>query len=246
MKLQLLSKGYTNAKLSKSKTESFILYMAPAKLNCLSVNLCPASTEGCRAACLYTAGRGAMSNVHQARLHKANWFVTDRAAFLKQLIAELTYLNRKAIEKGKRIAIRLNGTTDIDWENKLPLESYNGLQFYDYTKRINRVFATAESYWPTNYHLTYSASEVTADKTIQKCLLMGRNVAVVFSGKELPTGYLGFPVVSGDSSDERWLDPRGVIVGLIAKGRAKRDTSGFVRPSQSTSSAGQCKLKLVV
>lgn len=237
-KLQLLSKGYTNAKLAKSTTESYILYMAPAALNCKGINLCPASTAGCRAACLYTAGRGAMSNVHQARLRKANWFVTDQAGFIKQLISELHYLNKRAIKTGKRIAIRLNGTTDIDWENLVNLSSFPQIQFYDYTKRLGRAIQYGNGWTISNYHLTYSASEVTSQNTIDKLIRAGVNVAVVFSGKQLPDNYEGIRVISGDSSDERWLDPKGVIVGLIAKGRAKKDQSGFVRKPE-------CHLKLV-
>ena len=35
-------------------------------------------------------------------------------------------------------------------------------------------------------------------------------------------------VVNGDESDLRFLDPRNSIVGLKAKGKAKKDTTGFV------------------
>ena len=239
MKLQLLSKGYTNAKLAKSTTESYILYMAPAALNCKGVNLCPASTAGCRAACLYTAGRGAMSNVQQARLRKADFFVNDRAGFIKQLIAELTYLNKRAVKSGKRIAVRLNGTTDVDWENLINLSLFQSLQFYDYTKRLGRAMQYGNGWTISNYHLTYSASEVTSDSTIAKLIGAGVNVAVVFSGKQLPVAHNGVRVISGDATDERWTDPKGVIIGLIAKGKAKKDQSGFVRQAQ-------CHLRLVV
>jgi hypothetical protein len=44
----------------------------------------------------------------------------------------------------------------------------------------------------------------------------------------LPQTYLGKQVVDGDATDLRFLDPRGVIVGLKAKGKGKQDTSGFV------------------
>ena len=228
MRLQLLSKGYTNAKLAKSVTESYILYLAPASLNSLGINLCPGSTEGCRKACLYTAGRGAMSNVQQARLRKADWFVTDRSGFVKQLIAELTYLNKKGT-----VAVRLNGTSDIDWENIINLSLFPQIQFYDYTKRPDRAISSVTENWPSNYHLTYSASEVTRDSQIARFIKAGINVAMVFSGKELPTQWNGVTVVSGDTTDERWKDTRGVIIGLLAKGQAKKDTSGFVRHNES-------------
>jgi hypothetical protein len=53
------------------------------------------------------------------------------------------------------------------------------------------------------------------------------NAAVVF--QTLPDTFLGLQVINGDEHDLRHLDPKGVIVGLLPKGRkAKRDTSGFV------------------
>jgi len=45
----------------------------------------------------------------------------------------------------------------------------------------------------------------------------------------MPNTYAGAPVVDGDASDLRFLDPDGVVVGLKAKGDAKKDTSGFVK-----------------
>jgi hypothetical protein len=52
-------------------------------------------------------------------------------------------------------------------------------------------------------------------------------VAAVFSG-DLPNKYKGAPVVDGDSSDLVMLYNKGVILGLKAKGKARKDTSGFV------------------
>jgi hypothetical protein len=57
------------------------------------------------------------------------------------------------------------------------------------------------------------------------------NVAVVFNtkkGKPLPKTYYGIKVVEGDDTDLRFLDSKRVIVGLRAKGNAKKDRSGFV------------------
>jgi len=99
-------------------------------------------------------------------------------------------------------------------------------QFYDYTKNIRRALAYAAGQYPANYHLTFSRSESNADD-VARALLAGVNVAVVFR-KALPATWGGRPVIDGDAHDLRFLDPRGVIVGLRAKGRAKRDVSGFV------------------
>ena len=78
---------------------------------------------------------------------------------------------------------------------------------------------------PSNYHLTFSKSE-SNDSDVRSAIRNGLNVAVVFD--KLPETYLGRPVVSGDESDIRINDPKNVIVGLLAKGPAKRDDSGFV------------------
>jgi hypothetical protein len=40
---------------------------------------------------------------------------------------------------------------------------------------------------------------------------------------------LGREVINGDKHDLRHLDPKKVIVGLIAKGKAKKDFNGFVQ-----------------
>jgi hypothetical protein len=45
---------------------------------------------------------------------------------------------------------------------------------------------------------------------------------------EIPSSYKGFEVVNGDESDLRFLDKKGVIVGLKAKGKGRQDKSGFV------------------
>jgi len=57
--------------------------------------------------------------------------------------------------------------------------------------------------------------------------MAGGNVAVVFD--QIPTAYYGREVIDGVSTDLRFLDPFGVIVGLEAKGEAKHDNSGFVK-----------------
>ena len=85
-------------------------------------------------------------------------------------------------------------------------------------------FARGE--YPPNYHLTYSLNEDNYDKAMQ-VLNEGGNIAVVFR-KDLPQTFKGYQVVNGDEHDLRLLDPKNVVVGLKAKGKAKTDTSGFV------------------
>ena len=222
----LLSQGSTNAKTAKNEIETFILYLAPSDI-IGTHNLCPFASEGCRKACLYSAGRGAFSNVQQSRINKTKFWAYDREQFYIQLANEILAIHSKTVS---HVAIRLNGTSDVDHIglifrytgiNFLSAE-YSNILFYDYTKSIKQI----EKYKGTNYKLTFSLSETNQTEAI-KVLLDGGNIAAVFSG-ELPQSYKGFKVIDGDKTDLRYFDPLNVIVGLKAKGQAKKDTSGFV------------------
>lgn len=224
----LLSKGATNAKTIKSELETFILYLAPADI-VEGFNLCPFASENCRAVCIYSTGRGAFSNVQTARINKTKFWAYDRANFYTQLCNELLSISDRAKRSGAKIAIRLNGTSDVPHLELL--QRYTGvnflapefshLLFYDYTKNPNQ----ALKYVGTNYRITFSRSECNETKALE-LLSKGVNVAVVFD--ELPQTWQGLPVINGDLSDLRYYDPSGVIVGLKAKGKARKDNSGFV------------------
>ena len=205
-----------------------ILYLAPADLSGFQV--CPhANLAGCKEACLNTAGRGAFSNVQNARIRKTRLFFEDRAFFMQTLVADIQALKRKAYKMGVLPAARLNGTSDIRFE-KIPvngaaniMELFPDVQFYDYTKNATRTGL------PVNYNLTWSYSGAN-DKYagyMPKAIKNGMNVAVVFSGKQ-PETFAGIPVTNGDLHDLRFTDPQNCIVGLSAKGKAKKDHSGFV------------------
>lgn len=224
----LLSKGATNVKTAKNELETFILYLAPA--DTIGLNLCPFASDGCKKACLYSAGRGKFSNVQEARINKAKYWAYDREAFYVQLCNEILSIHAKAKKQGTKIAIRLNGTSDIDHIDLLKRytgidflsDVYSDLYFYDYTKNP-RMF---KHYLRTRYKLTFSRSE-SNEKWVDNILNEGGNVAMVFA-KGLPETYKGYRVINGDASDLRYFDPENVIVGLVAKGDAKKDMSGFV------------------
>lgn len=233
--MKLLTAAASNAKTAKNDTHkhlSYILHLAPARLS--GYNTCPMASAGCAAACLNSAGRGAFSNVQQARIRKTKLFFEQRNAFMLQLHADLDAVQRKAIKLGLKPVVRLNGTSDIDWtvvrdaSGLNVFERYPDIQFYDYTKVLRRLRRLAAA--PiANYHVTFSRSE-TNDAECVEALALGFNVAVVFG--ERPTKFMGAPVIDGDKHDLRFLDraPLGtpLIVGLTAKGRAKRDITGFV------------------
>ena len=222
----------------------FIFWLAPADLAGAG-NMCPHATPGCRAACLNTAGRGGMfkdggtNSIQEARKRKTLEYVHGRQAFLAQLHAEIAALVRKASKRGLIPCVRLNGTSDILWEHvkiedKSMMQWFPSVQFYDYTKFPRRKHGLP------NYHLTFSLAE---NNDAKACVALnnGVNVAVamfVRKGEAMPKyfsiGGVDWPVLDGDETDLRFLDKPGHIVGLRAKGRAKRDTTGFVRHVQVT------------
>lgn len=226
---KLLSDGSSNAKTSKNELKTFILYLAPAN-TIKTHNLCPFASPGCKKSCLYKAGRGRFSNVQKSRINKAKYWANDRIKFYEQLANEILNIWSKSKDSSEKIAIRLNGTSDIDHIDMMTrytginflTAEYSNLLFYDYTKNPNHI----KKYSGTNYKLTFSLSETNKSDAIQ-VLLDGGNIAAVFSG-ELPESYHGFKVIDGDKSDLRYFDELNVIVGLKAKGPAKKDKSGFV------------------
>jgi len=222
----------TNAKTIKGQAKGIktaILYLAPANLS--GENVCPMATLAeCIGPCLFTAGRGGMSSVAASRLRKTLYWLQHREAFLAQLRAEIAALEKRVTKQGFQLVVRLNGTSDIRWENFGIPQAFPHIQFYDYTKLANRKNI------PANYDLTFSFSGAPAyAPQVAKAVSDGARVAVVFRTRAvvermLANGetFLGLPVVDGDDSDVRHLDPRGAVVALYAKGKAKKDRGPFV------------------
>ena len=240
--MKLLSQG--NPKIMKGEKmgyNSYILHLAPASLS--GYNTCPKATEGCKSACLNTAGRGGMFKkgentniIQQARIRKTKQFYENRAEFMVQLVKDIELGIKQSAKKGLIPVFRLNGTSDISFEKyevtrqgksyKNIFEAFPDIQFYDYTKILGRKVNNI-----SNYHLTFSAADGN-DNDVLKAFEQGYNVAMVFGiakKYDMITEYMGKPVYNGDESDLRFLDPRGHIIGLYAKGKAKHDNSGFVK-----------------
>ncbi|CAB4180664.1 hypothetical protein UFOVP1043_78 [uncultured Caudovirales phage] len=226
----------SNAKTVKGQKKGFItgiLYLAPYKL--AGINLCPmAEVAQCHEACLNTAGRGAFTSTQTARINKTKKYHADKNLFMLQIIKDIKALIRKADRMDLTPIVRLNGTSDIRFENvKI---NYDGvdypnifsifptIQFYDYTKIANRKNI------PINYDLTFSYSAVKSyDSFVKMAIEKKERIAVVFRTiSAIPKMFLGLPVISGDDSDLRHMDNKNCIVALYAKGRAKKDYSGFV------------------
>ena len=207
-----------NPKTIKGQKYGFmtgVLYLAPSTLS--GRNTCAmADVAGCAAACLNTAGRGAFSNVQKARIAKTEYYFSDRAGFMDNLAADIKLLAKKAAARGLVPLVRLNGTSDIKWEN-VPFGQYPNImaafpdiQFYDYTKISNR------DALPGNYDLTFSYSGLPKyQQYVKQAIIKGMRVAVVFRTRAaIPDTFLGLNCVDGDNSDIRHLDKPGVIVAL--------------------------------
>ena len=205
---------------------SFILHLAPADLS--GRETCPKRTAGCTAACLNTAGRGGMfkkgentNMIQKARIRKTQYFFNSRQDFMLDLKHDI----EKAIKMAGKLNLipvfRLNGTSDLSWEkyDMIPgqnvFECFPTVQFYDYTKVLGR----KTKMYP-NYHLTFSKADGN-DADVAEALMQGMSVVAVYDA--IPAD-----VPSADETDLRFLDPKGVMLGLKAKGRAKKDLSGFV------------------
>lgn len=221
--------GESSAKTVKGEKIGYltgILYLQPGE------RVCPfALKAGCLHPCLNTAGRGIYSSVQAARKAKTDHFFAHQREFMLALAADIWTLQRRAIKLGMIPLVRLNGTSDILWESiKLDgmtiFEMFPDVQFYDYTKHPKRNVSRFK-----NYDLTYSFSGLTPESiTLKGVAQPGARVAVVFHRREdIPQTFRGWPVIDGDNTDVRHIEPGGVVVALYAKGKAKTDVSGFIQ-----------------
>lgn len=232
---KLLSAPDANPKVKKGEKDSgihtAILHLAPGSLS--GFNVCNHASPGCLDACLHTSGnKSYLPHKTRARIAKTRAFFEHRALFLEVLERELVTRLAWARKRGLRLAVRLNGTSDINWDREAPdmlqrLVSA-GVVFYDYTKDPRQAAGS------TYRHMVYSRSEVNHARAL-KMLARGVSVAVVIAGcgisahpKPLPDTLWGFKVVDGDKHDRTFEHAPGSVIALRAKGDAIGDASGFV------------------
>lgn len=237
MSYKLLSNPTDNPKVKKNIGQGVLtapLHLAPYNLSGFQV--CPMASQGCAAACLHTAGNPAfLANKNKGRIRKTLMFFNDRENFMNLLVKDIEKLRKIAKERSLLCGVRLNATSDISWEAikcgtyKNIFSVFPDVMFMDYTKIVKRTFLKL----PQNYRLVFSQSE-TNEKDCVKALKNGINVATVFGGKDLPQTWLNHKVIDGDLHDWRYGDydtylNEAVVVGLRAKGKARKDKSGFVK-----------------
>ena len=218
----------------KNNTLTYCIYLSPA--NTSGYQVCPASTPECRKGCLATSGRAKMdinsgnNTISNARIKKTRLFFEQREFFMEWLIKEIEHARLKSIKKDMFFAVRLNGTSDIYWEQiihegKNIFEHFSNVDFYDYTKDWKRF-----DNLPENHHLTLSYTGRNWEKCVEK-LDAGYNVAMIFNTKELPLSFSKYKVVDGDITDLRTKDEKGVIIGLSWKNIADKKINEEVKNS---------------
>jgi Gene product 88 len=188
-------------------------------------NLCPFATKGCARSCFAGFDRLAWPQVKRAAVARTLLMSQHPDMFRAILSADLA--RELAHAGGMPLVARLNVVSDVAWEREWPglFADFPTVQFMDYTKDISRVLDRDR---PTNYHLTFSRSEVN-EADCHRALAASHNVTVVFRKPPFPATFWGYPVIDGDVNDLRFKDPAPCIVALKAKGAgARRDTTGFV------------------
>jgi len=214
--MKLLANGKDNTKLNKSvkrfsRFDVYSLSLYPNKL------ICESATKECLSLCLKSAGMGVFPNVINGRQAKTIFFMKEKEKFLVQLKKEITNSIKRSAKRKRTAAFRLNMMSDVDWLSLGIPQAFPNAQFYDYTKVAGRCFRQL----PANYHLTFSHSGENLEECKRILGLGLANIAVVFKDS-LPKRWLGKKVIDGTTHDMRFLDPKGVIVGLVALGKAKK------------------------
>jgi hypothetical protein len=198
----------------KLNFDTLVLYLSASKN--AGVDLCKFASTGCRLACLVASGhallesRAGKNTIAISRIVKTWLAVYRRDIADTVLCAEIEAAKNRAERRGRRFAVRINGTSDLCFSNVI--NAFPAVQFYDYTKDPERVSMP-------NYHLTFSYSDASKAriKHYKQALKRGQSIAfpVIESDFEeacaLPNCY------SMDNTDLRFLDNAGKYGILKAK-----------------------------
>jgi len=241
----LLNVG-ANAKTKKNKILTGVLYLSPSDSSGLA-NLCTSASAGCRSLCLGHEGRFRMEDsicrkkgTQSARLKRTQELLEDKTGFINRLQNEIDAMKKRS----KKIAIRLNGTSDIGWSSTISEKTNKKVFFYDYTKHRFKYLEYIFGKLPSNYHVTFSGDENTGDigewfddilnkadniekrASIALAFYPDSYVRILKSGFIVTPNGRVIPVIDGDKTDYRPSDPRVCLVALKAKGRAKKSPKG--------------------
>lgn len=236
-----LGKVNSSSKIMKTNKvldiNTYVLYLAPASLS--GHNVCAKATKECIAGCLNTSGRSKMDEsfkvINRSRIAKTKFMFSNRSEFNAMLFADIEKFKKRSENQDKEFSARLNGTSDISpklykHNGKMILEAFPDVQFYDYTKILNRVELTKQH---KNYDLTFSYTGYNWNEC-ETALKNNVRVAVIFNverDKALPKTYKGVTVIDGDTYDYRPMDAKNVIVGLRWKSIRNKETGNQIKIS---------------
>ena len=225
--MKLLDTNGGNLKLKKTE-KSFEEYRLAGLSMMPNYRLCPGSKAAdCMTDCLKSSGlAGVYKTVNEARQRKTDYFESNQTEFLKQLVKELSNFEKLCSKQGKKGAVRLNVLSDVNWEKLGIPQQFPNLFFYDYTKRAARLNSVD---MPSNYKLMFSYSgSPKYQSQVKLAEKTDAPIAVVFKCKKLPKTFMGREVVDGDESDLKNVLAGKVIIGLKAKGKARKSNSSFI------------------
>ena len=204
-----------SAKLRHSlyhKVSTYGIYLASADLS--GFNVCP-NSEYCKDNCLNGSGHNRVNRlskkdtIDRSRTIKTRLLFANKEVFMRIMIHEIEKERKKAENNGTFFSIRLNCTSDINpiaftLNGKNILEIFPDIQFYDYTKVLNRI-ALAKKY--SNYDITWSidGSEKNRESGLE-LLKNGGRVAVVYGENDMPKTWYGYECCNGDETDYRPSD----------------------------------------
>ena len=204
-----------SAKLRHSlyhKVSTYGIYLASADLS--GFNVCP-NSEYCKDNCLNGSGHNRLDrlskkdSIDRSRTIKTRLLFANKEVFMRIMIHEIEKERKKAENNGTFFSIRLNCTSDINpiaftLNGKNILEIFPDIQFYDYTKVLNRI-ALAKKY--SNYDITWSIDGSEKNREIGLELLKnGGRVAVVYGENDMPKTWYGYECCNGDETDYRPSD----------------------------------------
>jgi len=195
-----------------------VLYLASHTM-VSSKTICPnAIRNGCHKDCLVSSGMLGMKTQQLAMISRTLYYLNFKKEFLDQLRLEIT----KGFKKhGDSFAVRLNGTSDINWKNIV--SEFPHIQFYDYSKSKNMIVKNKNK----NHHYTFSGSMYSqySRGQLKQAIDEGLNVAIAFNTANTKKDTLKIPaklynktLVDFDNTDVRFKDKQGSLGYLKRKG----------------------------